>query len=754
MSNRLKILISFLIVILFAIVFYVFFFSGIFNIKFFNFLNFHLENRYQNELNKVSHDIENYLNRQNSKVIDPFIESFDLNKVIDKRSSRYLALSNELSNAKNLIVSESSLEKIKFYDYNRKLIFSTDNNEVTRKGNFLSFTSTDRIERRRDFYDMETDTTSFFFIPDKRSLVLKKKITSGERSIGLMLFYYNEIFLNDILRKNSFLEFKEPFYVNNNIIILSKPKFVPEEYLFSFKLDEGRLREIVYRDKSGNEVEKTYRLFFYQIKGFDLYFCRFIDNDIFILDRRNTIILFYFFLFTFYLLILALLFFRKTDFEKAKEKFFVFTAALLEEMIQAKSREELEMIHRHLDARKQIAFQNVLLDFKGLKEKDKTTLEDQIDSVFNKIEQSYQQRIGNNLNDASLERMEMLLEKFINTIAEKGIQLNTPVKIGAPVSQEIGENLQTVSQVSEAGEVTEVEDVEDLEDFEDVEDLEDVEDEKDIETAEVEEELEEVEEITEAAEEPGKVLEDLKIDAAETKEKLKEFPKLDEEKKAEETEDMSAKKQPEDIKFDDLFAFDDVISDEEAESIELLELVNEDTSHEEVPKIPEEYYKKESQKTDDELSHELSQLSTVKTPLQVLLDDIFKKIEVEKLFLLINIKKENSFIQIYQVGLVLDDVKKVILDEKNRLVQHIYSTKRMVYVTDIKKMKYFFNDEDFEKEYTKMKSLFIYPIEYFRKIRALIFFFFKKDSKDRLESLIEILDENKKRIRKSILKLI
>ena len=797
MPDFFKIIISLFIVILISIILYVFIFSDFFNVKKFDFINTNLENKYQRELNSVTVDIENFLRTQDQDIINSFIKSFDFSKFVDKSRVKDVNLSKELSIAINLTISEYGLEKIKLYDNNRKLFFSTDKKEMRKRGNFLSFISKDKIERRDDFYDFEGDELSFIFDTQSRHVIFKKNIRYSNKSIGIMLFYYKDIFLTDILRRSNSMVFKNTYFVGNNILILNKPKQVSEDYLFNFKLDEGRLRKIIYRDKSGNEIEKTYRLFYKKLKKYNLFVCRFIDNEIFILGKRNYAILFYIFFFTLYLLILSILFFRKSDFDKAKEKLSLFTAVILEEMIQAKNMEDLGKMHRQLKSRKEKAFQNLLTDFKNLKGKDKEKLELQLDMVFNRIEESFDKKFGSFDGGEFFERIERLLNQFVNTIAEKGIQINSPLNIAAipgkvipqreerelksvelggieevEVLEELREEVEAVSEPEEieeigiAEEVEELSEVEGLVETDGVIEPEKVEEQKDTEEIAEAEELEEVKEVEELAE----------IEAVEEEEKsilLEDFPKLDtftkkeespkevrisqdqEEKKAEELIDKSETLE-ENIGIEQLFEIKDEELQENkdvSEEYEYLESIDELEEDGDVPKIPEEFYEDNVKKKDDELADEIKQLSLQKTNLQILLEDIHKRMKVDKLSLLINIKQEHCFIQIHQIGTDSTNIEEVVLLEDNVLVQHVYSTKRMVYIANVERLKQIFNNKEFEKEYIDMHSLFIYPIKLFGKIRSLILFFFKKDAKDILEPLVEILEENKQTLRRDILRL-
>ena len=173
--------------------------------------------------------------------------------------------------------------------------------------------------------------------------------------------------------------------------------------------------------------------------------------------------------------------------------------------------------------------------------------------------------------------------------------------------------------------------------------------------------------------------------------------------------------------------------------------------YDQLHKIPKEFYEVDIK--NDKLAEEIRELSLQKPQLQLILEDIYKKIKADKLLLLINTSKEKyCFIQSHQIG--FEDIKKiekVFLNKDNMLIRRVYFTKRMTYVPDIDKLNNIFNNDEFKDINSDMKSLFIYPIKLFGRIRSLIFFFFRKEESNKLDILIDILEKNKQKLIKNLI---
>lgn len=499
MSNFFKVLIVSIITLLLGISSFIFIFSDLFYLKQLDFVNINIENRYNRELADTAEKIDNLLVSIKDNEINELLKKIDFTKFLNRQTSKNIDLSMEFNNAKTLIVSSNyQLEKIKLIDNNRKLIFSTDENELVRKGAYITFSSRDSIENIEDLYEIKNNKIYFIFDNTNSYIIIKQNIEENKQPIAIALFYYRNTLFNDIIRRSNFFNFKKVYFIPNNIVILEKPNFVDTESIISFDITGNRVREVVFRDKSGNEITKFYRLFYKELKVANIYLCRFIDNDIFKLKKTQVMILFYFVLFSIYLLVLLIMFLKKSDLEKAKEKISLFVAALLEDMIEAKSKEELDRIYRYLSLKKENILTDILSNFRKLKDKDKKALEEELDDIFNRITESFKKREIITNDSSSLDKIESLLEKFVSVIAEKGINV-TALPVNQAVSHSIGEPI-----TKKPEEVETIEEVESVEEVEEIEEIKDddtprTEEEKPLEPEAVEE-IEEAEEIEEVQE--------------------------------------------------------------------------------------------------------------------------------------------------------------------------------------------------------------------------------------------------------------
>ncbi|MBN2544979.1 MAG: cache domain-containing protein [Spirochaetes bacterium] len=972
MSGFLKIFIVSFIIFIIGLVPFLFIFSDIFYIREIDFINLNIENKYKKELSDITEKIENYLSNIENNEINIILEKIDFTKFLNKQKARELNLAEELSNTRNFIVnSDYQLEKIKLLDNSRKIIFSTSEEEAEGRGSYIFFRSSDAIEYNDELYKFKDSKLSFLFLKKTGQIIVKKNIIESNQPIGIILFYYKNTFLNDILRRSQFVDFQQVYFVDNNIIIIEKPKFVDVDKLINYDISGNEIREVVYRDSSGNEISKAYRLFYKELKNANAYICRFIDNDLFKLKKSHQVILFYFLLFSIYLLILLILLLKRSQFDKAKEKMSLFVAAILEEMIQVKSKDELEKIHKHLQLKKENVLKHIFFDFKKLNEDDKKKLEGEIDTIFNRIDESMKQRGLDTTDSATLSKIESLFEKFVSTIAEKGINISSPVNISPAKKPKKtkGESVETApisekaEEIMEALEVEELDSVEEIEELGELEEAEMIEEQKtdeiipseeiikpeeilEIEEIGETEEVEEVEELAETEEplteeisEPEEILEieelgeeeeelnELKEsedtltddiekaeealgieeigeteeaeeaeELAETEEALTEeisepevaleIEELGEEEKAEEPkekdedltekigeyeealelEELSDAKEAEQIeelkkeiilsseikdlkeiekltKQDDINKIEEILEKEkkkpktkkdekieetlenenleelkEAENIEALdqsadienihddkkkkknkkeekvypvdelfdkkikkektenvdELLNEEILNTEiptdisienyiempeeavadkVPKIPDDYYNEDNLKS-DELAGSIKELLIEKTPIQMVIEEINNELKPFKITLLMNIQDKYNFIQIHQVGFKHAKIEKISLDENDLLTRHLFTNKRMIFVADINKVRNAFINEKFEKELYNIKSLMIYPVKIFSKIRSLLLIFFEKDESDNLEKIIDTLESKKDELKKSVIKLI
>jgi len=822
MSNLMKAFILFLIFILASIIIFFLFFFNIFKIDKLDFINSFQENKIKKELNSISEAIDTHLEKNYKTTISKYIETLDNKKFINKDASRGSYISKELSNAKNLIISDPNLKAVKLFDNNKKIIFSTLDADKKGEGAYLSFKSSDNIEDRKDFYDFSSNKIGYILDSKTNSLVYKVNLKYSDKTIAVLLFYYDNIFLVDLLKKLNFTGIKRIVYTDNNIIILNKPDFVKEEYLNSLTIQE-KLFHYIYRDEFGNEIEETFRVFGNYLNKNNLIACFLINNDDLKLQKTQIIIVFYLAVFTLYLLILSFfLLSEKSKYERAKGKASLFTAALLEEIINAKNKNELASLQRHLSIKKENAFKILINDTKKLDEKEIKNIKDQLDLVFDKINETLEDKLKDYTGSGNLDKVEALLEKFVNTIAQKGIQINAPVNVsavqkGKEIRVEEVESLEEVESVEDIEEAESVDDIEEaeeiseaevIEEAEAVEEIDEAESEEEIEEAESVEDIEEAESVEEA--ETGNEIEEAEfaenIEETESMEEVEEIETFDngaaeeieeaeivedfdedegikEEEIIDKTEDLEGLeeevliedagaeindfeieeefKETEDIEIEDLTEefndedmTDNIDFDESDIEVEVIEENDkkDKSDIEDVPKIPKEYY--ENNMKDDLLAKQIQEISEKRTPLQELLYDIYDNMNVDKLSLLISAKDQHSFLQIDQIGSSEIMLKKIVLDINNPLVKHIYDTQRMVFVANPDRLKDICDNDDFENAYSDMKSLFIYPVKYFGKIRSLILLFFKNDRSEDLENIIDSFDKFKSKLKKNINKVI
>ena len=353
-------------------------------------------------------------------------------------------------------------------------------------------------------------------------------------------------------------------------------------------------------------------------------FSRVFNNNLYKLIRKNTVFVFFLLTYTLILFVLSILLLKRMEKAKIRKKSFLFMESLLEEMIETGNINELKEAYKKIKIR-QKASQNLTKDFRS--------------------------RYNSTWEGADFYRMEILLEKFIDKIAEKGIQFGSSIP-----------NIENVDVDNKSYFFT------------------------------------------------------IKND--------------DEAKKSFERKEIV----------------------ETNEAIEELESVENKENFTGVPKISSKIY--EENMIEDDLAREIKEISQEKTPLQKLLNDIYGVIGADKLFLLVNTQKQYSYMQIYQAGIDSFNVQKVNLDEDDRIIQHLFANRRMIYINDIEKINIVLQNDDFKKQYQNMKSLFIFPVVQFEKIRALILLFFNEDIKDRLNLLMDLFEKNGKELRKNILKLV
>ncbi|HBD93042.1 MAG TPA: hypothetical protein DC057_02590, partial [Spirochaetia bacterium] len=196
----------------------------------------------------------------------------------------------------------------------------------------------------------------------------------------------------------------------------------------------------------------------------------------------------------------------------------------------------------------------------------------------------------------------------------------------------------------------------------------------------------------------------------------------------------------------------DFLEDDLEELGDLDDLEELDNTYDDIPVVPDDFYDNIESKSDD-LSKAIDEIEEKKSEFQLLIDSVYKEIQCSKLSLMIRVANNEGFIQTYQIGFDTDKVEQFLLSKDNAIVDHMYKTERIVYVSQINKIKSMFEERDFEEEFAGVKSLIIYPVKILGKVRALLFFGYNEDSTDKLETVINVLTLKKESINKGILKL-
>lgn len=347
------------------------------------------------------------------------------------------------------------------------------------------------------------------------------------------------------------------------------------------------------------------------------------------------------------LLLIFLLFFKKQDFGKAKDKSILFILTILKELLKSKNREELEKLHNELNRKKKIFFKDLILDYKKLSKKDKKILKEELDMIFKKIDDTLQEKLEDYSTSSVLNKIESLFDKISGTISKKTIN-KTSMNISSELKRKISDHINSKYESENT---------------------------------------------------------DLELNK-----KFEKFNKLNE---------------------------------HTSSSIE---------EFKEVPKIPKSFFNQSLK--DDELAVQIRNLSLEHTELQILLQRIYREAGANKLSLLLTTHVNFSFIEIHKVGFGNKEIKRIILNEKNILIKHLYLKKRITYIKNYKKYGNLFTENKTIKELKDMNSLLIFPVKYYGDIRALILLFFNKDKNNNLDFLISIFKKYSKLLKKNILKLL
>ncbi len=824
MSNILKIVISFIIlIIIISLLSFLIFYSNI-DIGVVNFINAKLETKYSDNINKIGRIVEKYFVNKEFE-INNLLDSLDFSKFIDKSKSKQINIGSEMKNIDKYKLKEPFFNSIKIINEEKTLVFSSNSAEQRLSKTLVSFISADGIEKNPVLFAQNNPLN---FINDKKNnyLIIYKNFKYQSVNFAVLFYYTESALFNYLL--NSEAAFRSASFINNEKIIIDKPNEISSDYLdrkFDILPDESKSFIVEFTDDFGTKTKITYKPYSYEVKNYNLTVFSLVESSALNVDKQKSIVLFFIFFITLYLLILILLSLRKTEFEKAKEKISLFSAVLLEEMINAKSKSDIEKIKSNLNHKKDILLQTIYKDFKKLNKNNKKDIEDQLDIILDKIDQTIEKNMESIQQAETIQKIEKIFEKFIQTLTEKGIPLNynnliqipqDPDKIrkksagidkSQPIEVEEVEELEDVEDLSAVDEIEEIDEVEELEDAEDVEELSDADEIEEIDEVEELEDAETVEELGDA-DEIEEIDEVEKLEDAETVEELgdaDEIEKIDEVEELEDEElvvveniekvEEAEELDNEDNKIENITQDEDIISknrfliengmtdgeiaydenyyeslnefpeitqtnvdddeirdNEDSDEIEEIEGIDSDDEINEVPKIPDEFYEG-TENIDGELPSDVTDSAKTKTPFQTLLDEVADQTDAKKLSLLISLNNK-SFIQTYQVGFNEKMVEKYNLDENNILVQHIFTKERLVFISDMKKLEYFFENNQLTNEYENMSSLLIYPIKIFGKIRSLLFLSFLSNKKENLENIIETLENNKDALNKNILKLI
>ncbi len=757
MSNFFKIAISFLLTAFAATIIFLLFFLNVFNIKSFDFVNAMEEQRFSSELKDISVKIDNAFINEESTEINPFIKTIDLDKFTGSKNRRY-DITRELAGARELILKNTFIRAVKFFDNNRNIIFSTNEDEREINYGFITFLSKDGIEKRNDFYKFSAGRISFLSDPADGSLILKKNLENAGKPVGVMLFYFDASFINDILRIGNFTDIGGAYIADNNAIIVVVPEQIDKKNLTGINIDSSKIRNIVYSDKYGNMTTKKYRIFSTSPKHTEITVARLVDNSIFDFDFRVKTVLFFLAFFVLYLLILMIFIASdRSRLSRIRGRASLFTASIVEEIIRARSRNDLETILKELDLKRENTLHLLIDNPEKIREKDMSFIKEQLNVVFDKISGLLETKLKEFGQGASLDKVEMLLEKFVNTIAEKGIQINAPLNVTqVRNAKQLEDNLKEI----------EVEEIESLDGIEEAEAAEEISPLESVEEAESIEEIDEALPVEEA--EPVEELEN--IDEAEPLENLDteelsesnlagEEPVIAENEMIEdlnEAEPIEPSEADEEIEVEEIPPSEQ--SDLNEESADTLDLeIDEETGEgksntDSIPKIPDDFYNVTGR--EDELAKQIEEINREKSPLQSIFDEIYQELNATKLSFLINMKNKTSFMQVNQVGNEKLHPELMIMDEANPLVKHIFDKQRMVFVSDIKKFKSVCDNRDYIKSYSDMKSLFIYPVKFFNKIKALVLIFFKDDMTENLETIIEDFEKHQSKLKKEVSRII
>ena len=391
---------------------------------------------------------------------------------------------------------------------------------------------------------------------------------------------------------------------------------------------------------------------------FFIYFLFF--ADIIIINESKILILFLIVFVTFFLFILSiLLLIGRTRYETVRDKLSLLAASIMEEIINSKSIADLEKIKKNLKNKKDNMYKLLKINSKKISKKSLNSIEDQLNIIFNKIENILVQNLEGKSSSSILDKVEMLLEKLMNVVTEKGIQINSSINTAAINQYNDSQNYNVLKNINDLNKVEELLEMEDI--IEPKENL-------------VDENTNNPEELQEINDETGQDI----LNTMEEIEEIPEFKIPNQQQDIKNNDDLNELFEVEDVnvmsdniqysdEVDIVGDIQDINADKEEINFEFdinntkfenSEIIQEDKDNKnEVPIIPKEFY--EINKKDDELANQINELNDDKSGIQHLLKEIYQAFHVDNLMVLINEKNENNFKQINQIGNNQNNYKRV-----------------------------------------------------------------------------------------------
>ena len=158
MSNFIKFVASFLILIIISISLYFFVYKSNLDIKAVKFISSNLELRFTKELQMVNQELAMFLQKSVNN-LDEFADGVGGEKFANRMSLRQVNVENEQRLAEIVMQKERYLHKIKVVGNGGELFFSTDSKErtVVRSSNNVLFSSIDAIEKNNLIFHLSKE---------------------------------------------------------------------------------------------------------------------------------------------------------------------------------------------------------------------------------------------------------------------------------------------------------------------------------------------------------------------------------------------------------------------------------------------------------------------------------------------------------------------------------------------------------------------------------------------------------------------